>query len=38
MIARVEPRNTPAIGEEVNLRVRDGASLLFDAESGVRIG
>ncbi len=37
IIARVEPRSAPSIGEEIKLRVRDGAILLFDAESGVRI-
>ena len=37
IIARAEPRNAPSIGEQVNLRVSDGAILLFDAESGVRI-
>lgn len=38
IIARVEPQRAPSIGEEVRLRVKDGAILLFDAESGDRIG
>ena len=37
VIARVEPRAAPAIGELIHLRVKDGAMLLFDAESGARI-
>jgi multiple sugar transport system ATP-binding protein len=39
VIARVEPRNEPASGERIHLRIKEEESiLLFDAESGVRIG
>jgi len=38
VIARVEPRNEPTSGERINLRVRAGSILLFDAVSGARIG
>jgi multiple sugar transport system ATP-binding protein len=38
VIARVEPRSEPRSGERINLRVRPGAILLFDAVSGARIG
>jgi multiple sugar transport system ATP-binding protein len=38
VIARVEPRNEPRSGERINLRVREGSILLFDAVSGARIG
>ena len=37
LIARVEPRSAPRNGDRINLRVKDGALLLFDAESGGRI-
>jgi multiple sugar transport system ATP-binding protein len=38
VIARVEPRDEPRSGERINLRVRPGSILLFDAQSGARIG
>jgi multiple sugar transport system ATP-binding protein len=38
VIARVEPRTEPASGERIHLRVKEGSILLFDAESGLRIG
>jgi multiple sugar transport system ATP-binding protein len=38
IIARTEPRGAPSIGDQVDLRVGDGAILLFDHESGLRIG
>jgi multiple sugar transport system ATP-binding protein len=38
IIARVDPGNPPRIGEKVNLHIKEGAMLLFDAESGARIG
>jgi multiple sugar transport system ATP-binding protein len=37
LIARVEPHNAPAMGERISLRVKSGALLLFDADSGERI-
>jgi multiple sugar transport system ATP-binding protein len=37
IIARTEPRGAPSIGDEVHLRIKDGAMLLFDAETGARI-
>jgi multiple sugar transport system ATP-binding protein len=38
LIARVERRSEPSSGERIHLRVRDDSILLFDAESGIRIG
>jgi multiple sugar transport system ATP-binding protein len=38
VIARVEPRKEPKSGERINLRVKHGSILLFDAVSGARIG
>ena len=38
VIARVEPRSEPRSGARINLRVRPGSILLFDAVSGARIG
>jgi multiple sugar transport system ATP-binding protein len=38
VIARVERRSEPSSGERINLLVRDDSILLFDAESGIRIG
>jgi multiple sugar transport system ATP-binding protein len=38
VIARVEPRNEPASGERIYLRAKEESILLFDAESGLRIG
>jgi len=38
VIARVEPRSEPRSGARINLRVRAGSILLFDAVSGARIG
>jgi multiple sugar transport system ATP-binding protein len=37
IIARVDPSRPPRIGEIINLRVRDGAMLLFDSQTGERI-
>jgi multiple sugar transport system ATP-binding protein len=37
IIARTEPRGAPSIGDEIQLRIKDGAMLLFDAETGLRI-
>jgi multiple sugar transport system ATP-binding protein len=37
IIARTEPRAAPSIGDEVYLRVKEGAMLLFDVETGRRI-
>jgi multiple sugar transport system ATP-binding protein len=37
IIARTEPQNAPSIGDELRLRVKDGAILLFDAATGLRI-
>ena len=37
IIARVEPRDAPAKGDLIHVRVKDGSMLLFDSESGVRI-
>jgi multiple sugar transport system ATP-binding protein len=38
VIARVEPRSEPRSGTRINLCVRAGSILLFDAVSGARIG
>ena len=38
VIARVETRSEPASGERIYLRVKEESILLFDAESGLRIG
>ena len=38
VIARVEPRAEPRSGEQIHLGVREDALLLFDAETGIRIG
>jgi multiple sugar transport system ATP-binding protein len=38
VIARIEPRDAPASGAVVHLRIKHGSLHLFDAESGVRIG
>jgi multiple sugar transport system ATP-binding protein len=38
LIARVEPRSAPSSGDLVHLRIKDGSLLLFDAETGARIG
>jgi multiple sugar transport system ATP-binding protein len=37
IIARVEPRSAPASGDTIHLRIRDGALLLFNAQTGERI-
>ena len=37
LVARVEPGGAPPIGHEVLLRIKDGAILLFDAQTGLRI-
>jgi multiple sugar transport system ATP-binding protein len=37
IIARVDPNASPKPGDPVHLRVKDGAMLLFDAETGTRI-
>ena len=37
LIVRVEPADAPRNGERINLGVKDGAILLFDADSGGRI-
>jgi len=37
LVARIEPGGAPPIGHEVRLRVKDGAMLLFDAETGTRV-
>jgi multiple sugar transport system ATP-binding protein len=37
LIARVAPRDAPEKGQRVDLRPRDGAVLLFDIQSGVRV-
>jgi multiple sugar transport system ATP-binding protein len=37
LIARVEPHDAPAIGDRISLRVKGGAMLLFDADSGERL-
>ena len=37
LVARIEPGGAPPIGHEVLLRIKDGAMLLFDAETGARI-
>jgi multiple sugar transport system ATP-binding protein len=38
VIARVEPRGAPRSGEKIHLRVREESILLFDVETGLRIG
>jgi multiple sugar transport system ATP-binding protein len=38
VIARVEPRHEPKTGDRIHLRVKENAILLFDAETGLRIG
>jgi multiple sugar transport system ATP-binding protein len=38
VIARIEPRSAPRSGEAIHLRVREESILLFDVESGARIG
>jgi multiple sugar transport system ATP-binding protein len=38
VIARVEPRGAPRSGDTIHLRVREESILLFDVESGERIG
>jgi len=38
IIARVEPRTAPRSGDTIHLRVREESILLFDVESGARIG
>jgi multiple sugar transport system ATP-binding protein len=38
VIARVEPRSAPASGEKIHLRVKEESILLFETESGARIG
>jgi multiple sugar transport system ATP-binding protein len=37
IIMRVDPRNAPRSGDKIELHVKDGTVLLFDAESGARI-
>jgi multiple sugar transport system ATP-binding protein len=37
IIVRVDPNNTPKSGDKVELHVKEGTMLLFDAESGDRI-
>jgi multiple sugar transport system ATP-binding protein len=37
IVAKVDPHSEPASGELINLRIKDDALLLFDAESGLRI-
>jgi multiple sugar transport system ATP-binding protein len=37
VIIKIEPRFEPATGDVINLRVKDGAMLLFDAASRVRL-
>jgi multiple sugar transport system ATP-binding protein len=38
VIARIEPRNAPRSGESIHLRVKEESILLFDIDSGARIG
>jgi multiple sugar transport system ATP-binding protein len=38
IIARVEPRSAPASGDKIHLRVKEESILLFETESGARIG
>jgi multiple sugar transport system ATP-binding protein len=38
VIARIEPRNAPRSGEGIHLRVKEESILLFDVDSGARIG
>jgi multiple sugar transport system ATP-binding protein len=38
VIARVEPRGAPRSGDTIHLRVREESILLFEVESGERIG
>jgi multiple sugar transport system ATP-binding protein len=38
VIARIEPRSAPRSGEHIHLRVKEESILLFDVESGARIG
>jgi multiple sugar transport system ATP-binding protein len=38
VIIKIEPRFEPASGDLINLRVKDGAMLLFDVASGARLG
>jgi multiple sugar transport system ATP-binding protein len=38
VIARVEPREAPANGALIHLRIKDGSLHLFETESGLRIG
>jgi multiple sugar transport system ATP-binding protein len=38
VIARIEPRSAPRSGDNIHLRVKEESILLFDVESGARIG
>ena len=38
VIARVEPRSAPRSGDKIHLRVREESILLFNKETGLRIG
>jgi multiple sugar transport system ATP-binding protein len=38
IIARVEPRSAPRTGDKIHLRVREESILLFNTETGLRIG
>jgi len=38
VIARVEPRSAPRNGDKIHLRVREESILLFNIETGLRIG
>ncbi len=38
VIARIEPRSAPRSGDSIHLRVREDSILLFDVDSGARIG
>jgi multiple sugar transport system ATP-binding protein len=38
VIARVEPRSAPRSGDKIHLRVREESILLFNIETGLRIG
>ena len=38
VIARVEPRSAPRNGDKIHLRVREESILLFNKETGLRIG
>ena len=37
IIVRIDPNSAPKSGDKIQLHVKEGSLLLFDAESGARI-